>query len=414
MDSSTPLILLSSMVLVFYVLDMLASRWRIPSVLFLIGIGIATRQLSDWSSIQLPDPAPFLPALGLLGLGLIVLEGALELRFRPGHGRLAAQAGASAILGIAFFAIPVGVAIHQIEGCGWRQALLNAMPLAVISSAIAIPSAARLPVERREFVAFESSLSDILGVLAFNALLVPHALGLSTLLGMGANALVTLLLSLVVCFGLIVLLARTPHKVRFFPLLAGLILTYALGKHYHLSSLLLLLCFGLAFANLHLLPEGFARRLLVHPRLEDDTHLLDTLVRETTFLVRTLFFFAFGMSLAVGDILDPLAWGVGGALLAAIYATRSLALLSSTGAVRRDLLFIAPRGLVSVLLFGGIAAADRSSLVGSGALLVVVLGSSTLQILAGREVAESSGVVPPSLAGHFGPYRDEPRKEDSA
>lgn len=413
MDSSTPLILMSSMVLVFYMLDMLASRWRIPSVLFLIAIGIATRQLSDWSPLPLPDPAPFLPALGLLGLALIVLEGALELRFRPGHGRLAAQATSSATLGIVFFALLVGIAIHHLEGCGWRQALLNAMPLAVISSAIAIPSAARLPVERREFVAFESSLSDILGVLAFNALLVPHALGLNTLFGMGLNALVTLLLSLVVCAGLILLLARTPHRVRFFPLLAGLILTYALGKHYHLSSLLLLLCFGLAFANLRLLPDGFARRLLVHPRLEDDTHLLDTLVRETTFLVRTLFFFAFGMSLAMADILDPAAWGVGAALLGAIYATRSLALLSSAGTVRRDLLFIAPRGLVSVLLFGAIAASERSTLVGSGALLVVVLGSSALQILAGRDVAESSGVVPPSLAEHLGPSREGHRQEDA-
>lgn len=401
------------MILVFYMLDMLAARWRIPSVLFLIAVGIATRQAADWSPLPLPDTAPFLPALGLLGLALIVLEGALELRFRPGHGRLATQATASAILGITLFALLAGIAIHQIEGCGWRQALLNAMPFAVISSAIAIPSAARLPLERREFVAFESSLSDILGVLAFNALLAPQRLGVHTLVGMGANALVTLTLSLLVCAGLILLLARTPHKVRFFPLLAGLILTFALGKHYHLSSLLLLLCFGLAFANLGALPQGFARRLLVHSSLEDDTHLLDTLVRETTFLVRTFFFFAFGMSLSIGDILDPAAWGVGGAILSAVYGTRALGLLSSTGAIRRDLLFIAPRGLVSVLLFGSIAASERSPLVGSGALLVVVLGSSALQILAGRDVAESAGVVPLSLIEHMEPPTKAQRKENA-
>lgn len=401
------------MILVFYMLDMLASRWRIPSVLFLIGVGIATRQTAGWADFALPETASFLPALGLLGLALIVLEGSLELRFRHGHGRLAAQAAASATLGILFFALLASVAIHQIEECRWRQALLNAMPFAVISSAIAIPSAARLPLERREFVAFESSLSDILGVLAFNALLVPQRLGLHTLVGMGANALVTLLLSLLVCAGLILLLARTPHKVRFFPLLAGLILTFALGKHFHLSSLLLLLCFGLAFANLGSLPQGFARRLLVHSRLEDDTHLLETLVRETTFLVRTFFFFAFGMSLSIADILDPAAWVVGSIVLAAIYGTRSLGLLSSTGTVRRDLLFIAPRGLVSVLLFGSIATSERSALVGSGTLLLVVLGSSALQILAGRDVAESSGVVPTSLAGHLGPSEGACRKENA-
>lgn len=376
-------------------------------MLFLVSVGIAARFLADGTGWDFPDIAPVLPVLGFLGLGLVVLEGALELKFRAGHSRLALGAGISATLGIFFFAFAVAVAIRLVGGePSWRLALLNALPLAIISSAIAIPSAARLPANQKEFVAFESSFADILGVLVFNALLAPAPLGLGTIARLGGNATLTLGLSLLVCAALLVILARSTHKVRFFPLLAGLILCYALGKLLHLSSLLLLLCFGLIFANLGLLPAFKGRDLVVTSRTADDAHLLEVLVRETTFVVRTFFFFAFGFTLPLAELASPDSWIAGMLVLLTVYCTRAAALRLATGGVPRALLFLAPRGLVSILLFGAIPLEDRSPLLGSGSLLFVVLGSSLLQVLSGRAVADAALVPMPSILGGLSPDTD--------
>ena len=53
------------------------------------------------------------------------------------------------------------------SGLSTAAAVLAAIPFAVISSAVAIPSSAGLADRVREFVIYESSLSDILGVLVF-------------------------------------------------------------------------------------------------------------------------------------------------------------------------------------------------------------------------------------------------------
>ena len=59
---------------------------------------------------------------------------------------------------------------HEALGIDWPvAAALAAMPFAVVSSAVAIPSSAGLADATREFVVYESSLSDILGVLVFYA-----------------------------------------------------------------------------------------------------------------------------------------------------------------------------------------------------------------------------------------------------
>jgi potassium/hydrogen antiporter len=47
----------------------------------------------------------------------------------------------------------------------YKVALTNAIPFAIISSAIAIPRANRLTKKHKEFITYESSFSDIFGVI---------------------------------------------------------------------------------------------------------------------------------------------------------------------------------------------------------------------------------------------------------
>jgi hypothetical protein len=394
MDPSIPVIAGSALVLLLYLADILSSRWRLPSVVVLVLLGWMARAALERAGFPPPPLRPYLPTIGLLGLALVVLDGALELRWEPGKGTPALRAAATAVLALGSMTALAGAALRWGEGIPWRSALLDAVPLSIVSSAIAIPSAARLDRADRDHVAVESSLSDILGVLLFNALATPAPSGMSTLLHLGGNAAATAILSVAVCTGLLYLMSRTTHKVRFFPLLAALLLAFSLGKFFHLSSLLLLFVFGLLLAHIPSLPKGAVRSRLLYPGFPRDLRLLETLVRETTFVARTFFFFLFGFTLDLSDLAGPSAWIAGAALLAVVYATRAGSLALAFGSAPRNLVFLAPRGLITILLAESVPLENRSSWLGGGALLIVILGTSLLQVLAGRKVAESAGVAP--------------------
>ena len=54
-----------------------------------------------------------------------------------------------------------------IPGVEFIQALVYALPLSIMSSAIIIPSVANLSNYKKEFLIYESTFSDILGIMVF-------------------------------------------------------------------------------------------------------------------------------------------------------------------------------------------------------------------------------------------------------
>jgi Kef-type K+ transport system membrane component KefB len=67
------------LLLLAYLFDISSPLTKIPSVIFLLILGFAVRQIGDFFKIQIIDLNPVLPILGTIGLILIVLEGSLEL-----------------------------------------------------------------------------------------------------------------------------------------------------------------------------------------------------------------------------------------------------------------------------------------------------------------------------------------------
>ncbi|HRT34495.1 MAG TPA: hypothetical protein P5023_08690, partial [Bacteroidales bacterium] len=67
------------LLLIAYIFDLTSSKTRIPSVILLLFLGWGVKQITLLLGIRLPDLNPVLPALGSVGLVLIVLEGSLEL-----------------------------------------------------------------------------------------------------------------------------------------------------------------------------------------------------------------------------------------------------------------------------------------------------------------------------------------------
>jgi Kef-type K+ transport system membrane component KefB len=376
-------ILAASALLVFaYLVDAIGKRLRLPSVVLLILTGMALRHVLDGVGLHLRWVEPVVPIVGTLGLILIVLEGALDLEVTRARRRLIAASSAAAALGfvaaLALFALLFRYALPL----PLPVAVLAAIPFAVISSAVAIPSAAGLPDAAREFVVYESSLSDIIGVLVLYAWLdAEGALGAfaGSLVGSGALSLVAAALAAVALFYLV---NKIEGHVRFLPLLAGIVLLYAVGKEAHLSPLIMVLVCGLLLNNPHLLERTTYLRRLHTPGYDQTLAEFKGLVAELTFAVKSFFFVLLGYWTDTSHMADPTAWGLAAGVIAGVYLSRYavLALLRQPDA--RRLAWIAPRGLITVLLFITAAATGQLDAFPFGTVMLVVLATATLTALA--------------------------------
>jgi hypothetical protein len=384
----------AGLLLVAYAVEVFGRRLRLPSVGLLIGTGIALRFGLDAHGVQLDWVDPVVPIIGTFGLILIVLEGALDLELRRDRARLIAVSGAAALVGFVVCAALFTLLLQRYLGLDAYRAALAALPFAVISSAIAIPSAAGLPPRPREFVVYESSVSDILGVLVFYAWLESGGAIdlfeldiLQTLAGSVAAAAVAAL-------GLYALLNRLRGHVRFVPLLASIAFIYAAGKAVHLSPLIVVLAAGLILNNPRLLHRVPVLARLHTPAYDDTLREFKGLVAELTFATKSLFFVLLGYWTDLSHMADPRAWVIAGAMLAVIYASRFALLVALRLPSVEQLVWVAPRGLITVLLF--LAATESADLrtFPFGAVMLVVLATSALVVQARGEGASSAEAEP--------------------
>ena len=326
-----------------------------------------------------------IPVLGTIGLILIVLEGALELEITVEKlpviikGFLAA--GIILILNI----IAISLAFEHLLGMTSQAAVIYATPLSIISSAVAIPSSAGLREQEKEFVVYESTFSDILGIMVFNYAIrqfeTNQALvSAESLVALGLQILGVIVVSLLITFCLFYLLQRIEHHVKFFLILALLILVYALGKIFHLPALVTIFIFGLFLSNVNALLPRFMKQRLDLEATEKGLHEFHVLTAESTFLVKTFFFLFFGFSidLTAFTSIDPFFYGllIFGIMLGLRYA---YFIVTTFKINPSPLVFISPRGLISILLFLQIAEVnflnDVKTLVDERVLLVVILVS---------------------------------------
>ncbi|MBK9273248.1 MAG: cation:proton antiporter [Flavobacteriales bacterium] len=375
------LILLGGLVVFSYIFDLFAKRARVPSVLLLLALGVALREISVGMGFPVLATEGLLPTLGTVGLILIVFDGALELEYSPERRGVILRALLASVAGLLLVGAAYTVLLHGLSGAPWRACLANAVPFSVISSAVAIPSAAGLPKARKEFIIYESSISDILGVVAFNLFATSGALDLEHFGGTLFDLLIVVVISLLSCAGLLWLLSRSTHNVRVFLILALLMMVYGLGKSFHLSSLIIILVFGLFMANLTQIPLAWLHRMADYPRAAADRELLHALTRESTFIVRTFFFVLFGYSISLATVLRGEVWIIVGALLGLLYASRAVVLAVSMGRVDPATLVLAPRGLITVLLFLSLPADLRITQVDLPLVVAMVLGTAVVMAL---------------------------------
>ncbi|WAC39494.1 sodium:proton antiporter [Pedobacter sp. SL55] len=376
MTTYTVLIILSALVIFSYLFDLVASKTKLPSVLLLLVLGIGLRLLVDKLQIHTFNFLQILPTLGTVGLILIVFEGSLELKYAKDKNNVIKGAFLSALVILIFTVGIITFIIHQITQQELYICFVNAIPFSVISSAIAIPSVASINKRSKEFIIYESSFSDILGIIAFNFAVSNRNITVGSFGQLAINTLLILLLSVIACITLLYLMGRLKHHIKFFLIISILIMVYAIGQSFHLSALVLILSFGLFLNNADTIKHVWFRTTFLYKNLSNDLTQLHQLSAETAFIIRTFFFVIFGFTMNINQLNNFNIIANGLIVLGCIYLIRFAYLYFFR---KENLLpegFVVPRGLISILLYYNLPQHLKLVEIGTPFLFMVVLGSS--------------------------------------
>ncbi len=379
MSTGVILIIICSLILLGYLLELTAKKLRIPSVLLLIALGVCLKVITSSLGIVTIDFMRVIPTIGTLGLILIVFEGGLELEYKREKKPIIRNAFVLSLLILLLTSLGIAFVFQLFTGATFYTALINAIPYSVISSAIAIPSAKNLSATSREFITFESSFSDIFGIVFFNYALQYSAVTLPVIGSLLTELTIVTALSLLFCSLLLYLLRQITHHVKFVMIIAFMVLLYAIGKELHLSSLILVLIFGLLVRNVHLIRHPRIKELFHTDSFRSDFHLLHSITAEGVFLVKTFFFVLFGFIIDLSLLTDPIMLKIGLAVLGVIYLSRLIALPLVVRKVMPELLF-SPRGLISILLYLSLPENMKIPELHTGLLFFVVLSTSLVMV----------------------------------
>jgi hypothetical protein len=285
-----------------------------------------------------------------------------------------------AILPLLILSFLLAFAFQYLGDTTFKIGLANAIPFAVISSAIAIPSAQNLLSNNKEFVTYESSLSDIFGVILFNFITLNDNIGTQSIGYFVLQLIVILLITFIATLGLALLLSKIKHPVKFVPIILMIVLIYTVSKEYHLPALIFILLFGLFLSNLDEIKHNqYIQRL--HPEiLNKEVHKFKELTAEFAFLIRSLFFLLFGYLIKTSELLnsETIIWAA--SITAGIFLIRYVFLRLVKLSVK-PLLFIAPRGLITILLFLSIPISQASYLVNNSLVIQVIILSALVMMV---------------------------------
>ncbi|MDA9879145.1 cation:proton antiporter [Flavobacteriaceae bacterium] len=392
MNSLIILFVLPLLIIFSYLFDAFARKTKFPSVILLMFTGVIVRSITAAYGFEdfgfLDD---LIPVLGTIGLILIVLEGALELEIRKEKLPLILKGFLTALVLLILNIIALHWVFVNLLKMTSQLATLSAIPLAIISSAVAIPSAAGFLKQDREFIVYESTFSDILGIMIFNYALrqfeVKEALvGITPLASLFLQILGVIVISLAITYVLFQLLRQIDHHVKFFLILALLILVYAFGKLFHLPALVTIFIFGIFLSNVKSLLPRFLKNYLDLDHTEKELHEFHILTAESTFIVRTFFFLFFGFSIQLSDFNTSQPLFYGALIVLVMLALRYIYFSVTTFRLKpSSLTYMSPRGLISILLFvqlNEVSFIDLSnSPIDERVLLVVILSSMLVMLI---------------------------------
>ena len=370
--SNAIIISLCLLLLISYMFDVSSPKTKIPSVILLLIVGWAVRQAADFFGISIPNLSPILPIIGTVGLILIVFEGSLDLELNRSKKKLIISSISMSLIPMLVLSIGIGLVFDTIFGVEFRQGLLNAVPFAVISSAIAISSAKNLLPKDREFVIYESTFSDIFAVVLFNFIIRNEVIDGNSFVVFGWQLILILVITVIATLGLSLLMSKIRHRVKFVPIILLIILIYAIAKEYHLPALIFIFILGLFIGNLDKFKRfRFVDKLQPEIMVKEVVKLND-ITTEITFSIRSLFFILFGYLINTHELLNAKTFIIATGILIGIIVLRIIGLKIARQNLN-PLLYVDPRGLITILLFITIPDTERISMVNNSLVIQVIV-----------------------------------------
>ncbi len=361
---STYVIIIAAALIIIlsFIFNIISNKTNIPSVLMLIVLGVII-QLTIWApNTEAKDSQLMmgLEILGNVGLIFIVLEAALDLKLRREKIGMIFKSFI-----VAFFALILSsFAIASLfmllwfepqsaNNVNWITSLIYAVPLSIMSSAIIIPSVSKLMKEKKEFMIYESTFSDILGIMFFYFLKDNRQVESATEIfkEVSFNIGATVLIAVFISYLLVILFQKLKMQAKYFLMFSVLVLLYAIGKMFHISSLVIILFFGLILNNSKLFFLGPLKRFTVGEKLKESLHELHVITLETAFVLRTFFFVVFGITISISSLFDWRYGLISLVIVCTLFIVRLILLRIFSGKDIFPQLWIAPRGLITVLLF---------------------------------------------------------------
>jgi len=369
------ILILCILVILSYLFDITARYSKVPGVILLILLGILIQIISQSLNIMIPNLRPLLPVIGTLGLIMIVLEASLDLKIEKGKKGLIIKSVSSAFILFALFTAIMSFILVRIDQIPVRTAILNSIPLAIISSAVAISAASLLKPEEKEFVVYESSFSDIIGIIVFDFIVISQGSVMAGVLNLTFNTVLTVIIALLTTSVLAILLHKITYHINYVIIMTSVVLVYALAKLAHLPALLLVLTFGLILSNSTLLENTPVKKIVDFEKFRNDISSFKTILSELTFLVRSFFFLIFGYYTKIDGLFSLNNLYIAALVTAGIFILRYIYIVLILRKPAIPLLFFAPRGLITILLFISIPASARISAISEELITLVILMS---------------------------------------
>lgn len=357
----------------------LQKKLHISAVILLLLSGVILQLALPTLSIS----DAYLKIFGTLGLLIIVLEAVVDLEVHGHNYKMFLMALCVSIVIVVLTSALIAWGFMLAYNLSLHAAVIYAIPLSIVSSAIVIPSLSNLEGVTKEFLILESIFSDIIGVLLFNFLISSNEIDLVNISKFSMNFTFMLIISLITTIILGIALSRDKIKNLHILILAVLILTYSIAKWFHLSALLLILIFGVFLRNLPMiLNTRFGMRCLGnylnHVTIHKNLHSMRDLIEDLGFIVRSIFFVLLGYSIKLSSLISLKVILLGFMVVVITYAIRWAILHRSFTSNVVLATTMAPRGLITVLLFFQIPNELQSQLFDEGITFFVVIASTLI------------------------------------
>jgi hypothetical protein len=367
------ILFLCVIVILSYIFDITSKYSRIPGVIFLIVLGMGMQMIVKATALDIPNLKPVLPVIGTLGLIMIIMEASLDLKLEKRKKSLIIKSISAAIILFAAFTTAFSYILVQFLDFSVRDSLLNGIPLGIISSAVAIPSAVALNPDEKEFIVYESSFSDIIGIIVFDFILINQtSIGLG-LLNLAVGSIITIIIALITTSILAILLHKIYYHVNYVIIMTTVVMVYMVAKISHLPALLLVLTFGLILSNHKLLEHTIVKRFVDFGKFRNDLDSFEKILVELTFLVRSFFFIMFGYYTKIEGIFNWNNILTAILIVTGIFFLRMIFLKQVLKMPLVPLLFFTPRGLITILLFLSIPLVSKIPLISEEVVTLVIL-----------------------------------------